>query len=167
MMNLAVNARDAMPDGGQLTIRVGETWLEEGDPAVSGGFPSGPYALLEVADTGTGMSDDTRRRVFEPFFTTKEVGRGTGLGLSTVYGIVKQMGGAIDLESELGRGTTFRLYFPQAAAAVAEHPVEVRFAGDTPLEAARGVEDDSGVRRDSLSPLTRPPVQPPGRRHAV
>jgi PAS domain S-box-containing protein len=146
ILNLAVNARDAMPEGGRLTIGVGETWLEEGDPVVSGGFPSGPYALLEVADTGTGMSDETRRRVFEPFFTTKEVGHGTGLGLSTVYGIVKQMGGAIDLESELGRGTTFRLYFPQAALAVEDRPVEVPMVSAPGRKTVLVVEDDAEVR---------------------
>ena len=116
IVNLAVNARDAMPDGGTLTIRTSDVWLDEGWSTGEGTtLVSGPHVLLQVIDTGLGMSDEVRRRVFEPFFTTKDVGRGTGLGLSTAYGIMQQMGGAIDVQSRSERGTEFRLYFPQAS----------------------------------------------------
>ncbi len=113
IMNLAVNARDAMPDGGQLTIRTSN--LAEGeaakiDPSL---MPAGEYVLCEVADTGTGMSKDVLEKIYEPFFSTKEVGKGTGLGLATVYGIVKQTGGFIFCDSEVDKGTTFRIYLPR------------------------------------------------------
>lgn len=113
IMNLAVNARDAMPEGGKLTIRTSN--LAEGeaarvDPSL---MPDGEYVLCEVADTGTGMEKDVLDKIYEPFFSTKEVGKGTGLGLATVYGIVKQTGGFIFCDSEPGRGTTFRIYLPR------------------------------------------------------
>jgi signal transduction histidine kinase len=117
LMNLAVNARDAMPDGGTLTVRTAEIWLES-DGAVQ---TAGRHVLLEVKDTGIGMDAATRRLAYEPFYTTKDVGQGTGLGLSTVYGIVQQLGGRIQLESEPGRGTSIRLYFPETP--VAAQPV--------------------------------------------
>ena len=116
VVNLVVNARDAMPNGGYLTIRTSDVWMDEGWSTVgSTELVPGPHVVLEVADTGIGMDAETRRRVFDPFFTTKQVGRGTGLGLSTAYGIVQQMGGAIEVESEPNRGARFRLYFPQAS----------------------------------------------------
>jgi two-component system, cell cycle sensor histidine kinase and response regulator CckA len=113
LLNLAVNARDAMPAGGSLQIRTANANLTDNCDERHLGAPLGPYVLLSVADSGTGMSEEVRKRVFEPFFTTKPAGKGTGLGLSTVYGIVKQAGGDIRLISAPERGTTFELYFPR------------------------------------------------------
>ena len=149
LVNLVVNARDAMPNGGYLTIRTSDAWMDEGWSTVgSTELVPGPHVVLEVADTGIGMDAETRRRVFEPFFTTKDVGSGTGLGLSTVYGIVQQMGGAIEVESEPNRGARFRLYFPQAsepavAAARRIPPTDLGRGNETVLL----VENEDAVRR--------------------
>jgi len=116
VMNLVINARDAMPKGGRLTVRVEEVELDEAAAATLAEGKTGRYARLSVADTGTGIDEQTRAKLFEPFFTTKEQGKGTGLGLSIVYGIVKQSGGYITVTSEPGRGATFLLYFPIATA---------------------------------------------------
>jgi two-component system cell cycle sensor histidine kinase/response regulator CckA len=113
IVNLAVNARDAMPKGGKLTIRTSNVTAEHSQRFAYKGMPAGEYVLVEVTDTGTGIAPEIIDRVFEPFFSTKEVGKGTGLGLSTVYGIVKQTGGFVFLESELGRGSTFRIFLPR------------------------------------------------------
>jgi two-component system cell cycle sensor histidine kinase/response regulator CckA len=150
LLNLAVNARDAMPSGGQLTLRTEH--VSYGGPRGGAlvGDTAGPQVMLAVTDTGTGMAPEVQARIFEPFFTTKEVGRGTGLGLSVVYGIVEQSGGSIEVDSEAGQGTTFRIYLPRVAGA--GETVEDDLRGDaTPTrggnEAILLVEDEDGVRR--------------------
>jgi two-component system cell cycle sensor histidine kinase/response regulator CckA len=147
IMNLAVNARDAMPTGGRLTIETGNVELDEVFAAVTPDARVGRYVLLAVTDTGAGMTPEVRAHIFEPFFTTKGPGRGTGLGLATVYGIVKQSGGFISIDSEPGRGTAFKIYFPAVAGRASTGK---SFHGLKPL--ARGaetillVEDEDAVR---------------------
>ena len=118
LLNLAVNARDAMPDGGTLALRVDE-WSAEHELEDRPGVVPGRYCRITVSDTGTGMDEATQARIFEPFFTTKPVGQGTGLGLATTYGIVKQSGGHIFVESRLGHGTTFEILLPAAPGVTA------------------------------------------------
>jgi len=147
IMNLAVNARDAMPQGGTLTIETGAT---EADPPVGPGTPgvaAGERVLLTVTDTGSGMTEEVKAHLFEPFFTTKEPGRGTGLGLATVHGIIKQSDGEIACESELGRGTTFTISLPRVRTEVT--PVAEQWVyGDLPRgsETVLLVEDDGDIR---------------------
>ncbi len=119
IMNLCINARDAMPEGGRLTITTDMADVKPGAEEYRSYFRPGRYVLLTIADTGTGMDAATMEHIFEPFFTTKEVGKGTGLGLATVYGIVKQHNGIIEVESELGHGTKFHVYLPVGSGVVA------------------------------------------------
>ena len=117
VLNLAINARDAMPDGGKLAIRTDNAMLEDGEIGFEGPLTAGEYVRISVSDNGAGMTKETLSRVFEPFFTTKAPGRGTGLGLSTIYGFVKQSNGNITIYSELGTGTTVNLYLPRSSDA--------------------------------------------------
>ncbi len=146
LLNLAVNARDAMPDGGRLRIRTSVAKLDEG---IAGAYPElagRDCAMLEVQDSGSGMSPDVQARAFDPFFTTKDPGRGTGLGLSTVLGIVRQSGGAVWIESAPGAGTTVRIALPIAESAGDPAPVEAGTTAAAPAHTVLVVEDDAAVR---------------------
>jgi two-component system cell cycle sensor histidine kinase/response regulator CckA len=167
IVNLAVNARDAMPDGGKLAIRTANVDAAECAKFGAKGMPAADYVLVEVADTGTGIPPEIIDKIFEPFFSTKDVGKGTGLGLSTVYGIVKQTGGFVYPASEIGKGTTFRIFLPRHVPSAAEAVEEILVpeapgiadalaaAADTPARAGADmtgqgtillVEDEEGLR---------------------
>jgi signal transduction histidine kinase len=156
IMNLVVNARDAMPDGGLLTIETAEVELNSEYAGRHIGVEAGRYNMLVVSDTGTGMDDATRARLFEPFFTTKEQGKGTGLGLSIVYGIVKQSGGEILVYSEPGHGTAFKIYLPSVTSTPEPLPGPVDEGGGTvpAVETVLLVEDDHQVRGLTRTILT-------------
>ncbi|MDP9268693.1 MAG: ATP-binding protein [Acidobacteriota bacterium] len=146
ILNLAVNARDAMLAGGRLTFNTSNVVLDENFARDHLGARPGRFVLLEVTDTGHGMDEETQHHIFEPFFTTKEVGRGTGLGLSTVYGIVKQSDGYITVESGLGQGTTFRVYLPRVDQAVSEGDPSESGTRRVGFETILLVEDEEVVR---------------------
>jgi signal transduction histidine kinase len=148
IMNLVVNSRDAMPNGGKITVRSSNVVMDEAEARLHPPMTAGNYVLLSVSDTGHGMSPETKAHIFEPFFTTKEVGKGTGLGLATVYGVVKQSGGFVWVESAPGKGATFEIYLPQTSGkALAPSDTESRL---TPIprgsETILVVEDEDDVR---------------------
>ncbi|MFI5281287.1 MAG: ATP-binding protein, partial [Gemmatimonadales bacterium] len=147
IMNLAVNAGDAMPDGGTLTLETANVSIGVTmHPAEPGAVPPGQYILLRVSDTGVGMEAATQAHVFEPFFTTKEKGKGTGLGLATVYGIVKQSDGFITIESEPGQGATFNIYLPLAEGGMRPEVLQKARKPDSGRETILLAEDEDAVR---------------------
>jgi CheY-like chemotaxis protein len=156
IMNMAMNAADAMPHGGKLTLETANATLDQDYVSHFPELKAGEYVMLAITDTGIGMSEEVKARVFEPFFTTKGVGQGTGLGLSTCYGIVKQSGGHINVYSEPGRGTTFKVYLPQVDAA-AEIPARRAATPDLPrgTETILLVEDDPALREMAATLLRR------------
>ena len=145
IMNLTINSRDAMPNGGQLTIETANVELGAEYALNHATVIAGQYVMIAVSDTGIGMDKETQERIFEPFFTTKGPGKGTGLGLSTVYGIVKQHGGHVWVYSQVGKGTTFKVYLPRVAdEAEARHPPSEFITGGS--ETILLVEDDQAIR---------------------
>ncbi len=152
IINLVVNARDAMPNGGKLTIETSNIELDEEYVKLHPEMTVGPHAMLAVSDTGTGMTEKVKSQIFDPFFTTKPVGKGTGLGLSTVYGIVKQSGGSINVYSEVGQGTSFKIYFPIHDAESVD-PVDNKLSDNSKLKGKETiliVEDEEAVRKISV-----------------
>jgi signal transduction histidine kinase len=157
VVNLAINARDAMPNGGKLSIRTDNAMLERDEVGFEGPLTAGDYVRISVSDNGIGMTKDVLTRVFEPFFTTKPPGRGTGLGLSTIYGFIKQSGGNIRIYSEPGAGTTVSLYFPRSVdgASTAASNTRARKEEEARGERVLVVEDNSDVRALTVQRLQR------------
>jgi two-component system, cell cycle sensor histidine kinase and response regulator CckA len=155
IMNLAVNARDAMPLGGRLTLETANVHLDETYTRTHMGVTPGDFVMVAVSDTGHGMDAETKRHIFEPFFTTKEKGKGTGLGLATVYGMIKQAGGDIWVYSEPHRGTTFKLYFPRVQEAVTENEHADSESPQGKNETILVVEDEKAVRDLTVRMLQR------------
>ncbi|HEV3215281.1 MAG TPA: response regulator [Vicinamibacterales bacterium] len=159
LMNLAANARDAMPRGGRLTIGTSSSRAADVVALARLAVPPGRYVTLTLSDSGEGMDARTRERIFEPFFTTKEIGKGTGLGLATVYGIVKQLGGYISVSSEPALGTVFTLFFPESDASAQPASVSARPSGDIAVATSRDVvlvvEDEVGLRKLVVRTLAR------------
>jgi CheY-like chemotaxis protein len=155
IINLAINARDAMPDGGKLTIETQNTHLDHTYAARNPEVAIGQYAMICISDTGVGMDPETAAKAVEPFFTTKEVGKGTGLGLSMVYGFVKQSGGHIKIYSELGEGTTVKMYLPRLLGEVEEQTedTDVGAVESQGEESILVCEDDEDVRAYSAEVL--------------
>jgi len=156
LMNLVVNARDAMPGGGKIVIETANVDLDEGYCALHPYVKPGRFVMLAVSDTGKGMSKEVKAHLFEPFFTTKERGRGTGLGLATTYGVVKQAGGSIEVYSEVGIGTTFKIYLPRVEEEASQlvkddRPQDMRGGSETVLH----VEDEDIVRNLCVQILER------------
>ena len=151
ILNLTINARDAMPGGGSLSIRTRNAFISPVEAARRDGLRPGRYVVVHVADNGCGIDEETLKQIFEPFFTTKPVGKGTGLGLSSVYGIIKQSGGDVRVESTPGEGTIFQIYLPRFAgtSSTSDHPAGTQAHGSATRQAAvvLVVEDEAGVRR--------------------
>jgi two-component system, cell cycle sensor histidine kinase and response regulator CckA len=154
LLNLVSNARDAMPTGGALRLRGGAVELGEADPGRPAGLRAGAYATIELADTGTGMTADVMAHLFEPFFTTKPTGKGTGLGLATSHGTVRQAGGAITVDSRPGAGSTFRILLPLSGEPPTAEPAPPSaLAGERGSERVLVVEDEPAVRRATVRVL--------------
>jgi len=151
ILNMFLNARDAMPKGGRLTVETSETVLSKAEARRLPDAAAGRYVVLSIHDGGTGMSEETKSHVFEPFFTTKPMGQGTGLGLATVYGIVKQSGGQIQVETTPGEGTTFRILFPLSMEEPAQEPAGIAFGTAPPASGLSGrvliVDDAAAIRK--------------------
>jgi CheY-like chemotaxis protein len=156
ILNLVVNARDAMPDGGSVEISTGNVLVDPAGARHAPGLAAGAYVLVSVSDTGSGMEPDVAARAFEPFFTTKEVGKGTGLGLSQVYGFIKQSGGHVTVETAPGAGTTFRLYLPRCEDTRPARACESSEQREAPLgdETVLVVEDNPEVRELAVATIS-------------